>query len=95
MSPTRSLRAALSGVDLAEIAITSGARLLLGEGPEDAFRLDEVKGVAVSVRARQGHEMRAVLENPRRGRRRSGISRALPRDAEAVRQFDAARAAAE
>ena len=30
----KELRAALSGVDLAEIAITSGARLMLGEGPE-------------------------------------------------------------
>ena len=43
----KELRAALSGVDLAEIAITSGARLMLGDGPEDAFRLDDVKGVAV------------------------------------------------
>ena len=33
------LRAALQGVDLAEIAITSGIELLSGAGPEDAFRL--------------------------------------------------------
>jgi len=39
--------AALEGVDLAEIAITSGIEIVAGEGPADAFRLDEVKGVAV------------------------------------------------
>jgi isoleucyl-tRNA synthetase len=41
------LRAALDGVDLAEISITSAAQLRTEEGPADAFRLDEVKGVAV------------------------------------------------
>jgi isoleucyl-tRNA synthetase len=41
------LLAALEGVDLAEIAITSDARVIAGEGPADAFRLDEVAGVAV------------------------------------------------
>ena len=50
----KELRAALSGVDLAEIAITSGARLMLGEGPESAFRLDDVKGVAVVFERAQG-----------------------------------------
>ncbi|MCO5092294.1 isoleucine--tRNA ligase [Bosea sp. (in: a-proteobacteria)] len=41
------LRAALSGVDLAEICITSGIRVESGDGPADAFRLAEVPGVAV------------------------------------------------
>ena len=50
----KDLRAALSGVDLAEIAITSGARLMLGEGPESAFRLDDVKGVAVVFERAKG-----------------------------------------
>ena len=31
----------------AEICITSGIRLESSEGPDDAFRLDDVKGVAV------------------------------------------------
>jgi isoleucyl-tRNA synthetase len=39
--------AALDGLDLAEIAITSGARLVVGEGPAEAFRLSDVAGVAV------------------------------------------------
>jgi isoleucyl-tRNA synthetase len=41
------LRAALAGLDLAEICITSDATLSADEGPADAFRLDEVAGVAV------------------------------------------------
>ncbi len=41
------LATAIAGVDMAEVAITSGARVVPGEGPADAFRLDEVKGVAV------------------------------------------------
>ena len=39
--------AALQGLDLAEIAITSAARLVAGEGPAEAFRLPDVAGVAV------------------------------------------------
>ncbi len=46
------LRAALSGVDLAEISITSDIAISAGEGPQDAFRLADVPGVAVvSARA--------------------------------------------
>src|SRR5262249_45176663 len=44
------LFAALVDVDLAEVAITSAATLVQGDGPPDAFRLDDVKGVAVEVR---------------------------------------------
>ena len=39
--------AAFKGLDLAEIAITSAARLVAGEGPAEAFRLPDVAGVAV------------------------------------------------
>jgi isoleucyl-tRNA synthetase len=90
----KDLRAALHGVDLAEIAITSGARLLLGDGPPDAFRLDEVKGVAVVFERAKGTKCARswkVLEEV-------GADPEFPelslRDAEAVRQFDARRAAA-
>lgn len=41
------LRAALSGLDFAEICITSGAKITDGEGPAEAFRLPDVAGVAV------------------------------------------------
>ena len=47
------LRDLLAGLDLAEICITSGVTLAAGEGPVDAFRLDDVKGIAV-VSARAG-----------------------------------------
>ncbi|MBM3546171.1 MAG: isoleucine--tRNA ligase [Alphaproteobacteria bacterium] len=39
--------AALDKLDLAEIAITSGAKLVVGEGPAEAFRLADVAGVTV------------------------------------------------
>jgi isoleucyl-tRNA synthetase len=91
----KDLRAALSGVDLAEIAITSGARLLLGEGPADAFRLDDVKGVAVVFERAAGTKCARswkILEEV-------GTDPEFPelslRDAAAVRQFDARRAVAE
>jgi isoleucyl-tRNA synthetase len=91
----KDLRAALSGVDLAEIAITSGARLLLGDGPANAFRLDDVKGVAVVFERAKGTKcVRSwkILEEV-------GTDPEFPelslRDAAAVRQFDARRAAAE
>ncbi|NBC34304.1 MAG: isoleucine--tRNA ligase [Alphaproteobacteria bacterium] len=37
----------LETVDLADIAITSDIAIRVGEGPEEAFRLDEVPGVSV------------------------------------------------
>ncbi|MFD1944432.1 isoleucine--tRNA ligase [Paradevosia shaoguanensis] len=41
------LLAALKDQDFAEIAITSSIEVIGGDGPADAFRLDEVAGVAV------------------------------------------------
>ena len=43
-------------VSLAEIAITSAARLELGEGPPEAFRLAEAPGIAVEFRLAEGHK---------------------------------------
>jgi len=39
--------AAMAGLDLAEIAITSGGSLVEGAGPDDAFRLPDVDVIAV------------------------------------------------
>ena len=72
------LFAALVDVDLAEVAITSAATLVEGEGPPEAFRLDDVKGVAVEVRLARGKEVRALMEDPAQRRLRSGLSRRLP-----------------
>ena len=67
---------AAEGVDLAEIAITSeafaGGRR--GRRPERLPPAD-VPGVAVVAGARRGPQMRALLEDPARGRLRSGLSR--------------------
>jgi isoleucyl-tRNA synthetase len=86
------LRAALDGIDLAEIAITSGAELLPGDGPAHAFRLDEVKGVAVVFEPAKGKKcarswkiLAEVGSDPE-------FPELSLRDAEAVRQFDARRA---
>jgi isoleucyl-tRNA synthetase len=91
----KDLRAALHGVDLAEIAITSGARLLPGEGPEDAFRLADVPGVAVVFERAKGTKCaRSWKILPEVGSDPE-FPELSPRDAAAVRQFDARRAAAE
>jgi isoleucyl-tRNA synthetase len=85
----RDLRDALQGIDLAEIAITSGASLTDGAGPGGAFRLDDVPGVAVVFAAAQGRKCARswkILEDVGSDPEFPELS---PRDAEAVRRFDA------
>jgi isoleucyl-tRNA synthetase len=50
----RKLLAALFDVDLAEVCITSSYEVQEGDGPANAFRLDNVPGVAVVVEKAQG-----------------------------------------
>jgi len=50
------LMRALDGRDFAEICITSGIELVAGEGPADAFRLDDVENVAVVPREAAGRK---------------------------------------
>jgi len=88
----KDLRAALHGIDLAEIAITSGARLMLGEGPDGAFHLDEVKGVAVVFERAQGIKCARSWKILQEVGADPEFPELSPRDAEAVRQFDARRA---
>ncbi len=90
------LRAALAGLDMAEICITSGLTLADGEGPAEAFRLEDVPGVAVvpakatgTKCARSWKVSEAVGTDP-------DYPDVTPRDAQALREWDAAhRAAAE
>jgi isoleucyl-tRNA synthetase len=89
------LFAALLDIDLAEISITSAATLVEGEGPPTAFRLDDVKGVAVEVRLARGRKcarswkiLPSVGSDP-------GYPDVSPRDAQALREWDALRKAAE
>ncbi|HEY3638458.1 MAG TPA: isoleucine--tRNA ligase [Rhizomicrobium sp.] len=43
-------------VDLAEIAITSGAEVIVGDGPAEAFRLSDVSGAAAEFRPAEGRK---------------------------------------
>ena len=74
------------GADLAELCITSAATLVEGEGPAAAFRLDDVRGVAVEPRRAEGSKCArswkispAVGADPtisrRHAARRPGIAR--------------------
>ncbi|HRX36566.1 MAG TPA: isoleucine--tRNA ligase [Aestuariivirga sp.] len=81
------LLAALEGVDLAEISITSGVTLIEGEGPADAFRLDSVKGVAVVFKPAEGRKCaRSWKITPDVGSDPE-FPDITPRDAEAVREW--------
>ena len=89
------LFAALVDVDVAEVCITSGATLVEGEGPPDAFRLPDVPGVAVEPRRAEGRKCArswkisvAVGSDPQ-------FPDVTPRDAQALREWDAMRKAAE
>jgi isoleucyl-tRNA synthetase len=86
---------AVSDIDWAEVAITSQASWTNEKGPADAFRLDEVPGVAVVPGRALGNKcsrswkiLPDVGSDPE-------FPDLTPRDAEAVRQFDARRVAAE
>jgi isoleucyl-tRNA synthetase len=84
----RDYLSALEGVDLAEISITSDARLIEGEGPADAFRLDAVKGVAVLFKPAEGRKCaRSWKISPEVGSD-PDFPDITPRDAEAVREWD-------
>jgi isoleucyl-tRNA synthetase len=89
------LFAALVDVDLAEICITSAATLVEGEGPADAFRLPDVAGVAVVPELAQGRKCaRSWKISPSIGTDPQ-YPDVTPRDAKALREWDAARHAAE
>ncbi|MBE9555119.1 MAG: class I tRNA ligase family protein, partial [Proteobacteria bacterium] len=53
---TADYKAALDGLDLAEIAITSDAELLEGAAPEGAFTLEDVAGVGVVSALAEGEK---------------------------------------
>ncbi|GJD93822.1 isoleucine--tRNA ligase [Methylobacterium iners] len=87
------LSAALEGVDFAEVCITSGIRIEAGEGPAEAFRLDDVRGVAVVPEPAQGRKCaRSWRVSPEVGSDPE-YPDVTPRDARALREWDAARAA--
>jgi isoleucyl-tRNA synthetase len=84
---------ALEGLDLAEIAITSDIRVEAGEGPAEAFRLDEVKGVAVVPHRAEGRKCARSWKITTTVGSDPDYPDVTPRDAQALREWDAARAA--
>jgi isoleucyl-tRNA synthetase len=91
----KELFAALVDVDLAEICITSAVTVVEGEGPAEAFRLEDVRGVAVEPRLASGKKcarswkiLPSVGSNP-------DYPEVSPRDAKALREWEAMRKAAE
>jgi isoleucyl-tRNA synthetase len=89
------LFAAVADADLAELCITSGAALIEGEGPADAFRLPDVFGVAVVPELAQGKKCaRSWKISPAVGFDPQ-FPDVTPRDAQALREWETMRKAAE
>ncbi|TCT06004.1 isoleucine--tRNA ligase [Aquabacter spiritensis] len=88
------LAAALEGVDFAEICITSGVALRFDDGPAEAFRLDDVPGVAVVPGLAAGRKCARSWKVSEEVGRDPDFPDVTPRDAQALREL-AARAAAE
>jgi isoleucyl-tRNA synthetase len=83
------LYVALHGEDMAEIAITSAANVIQGEGPAEAFRLDEVKGVSVVFKKAEGRRCaRSWKISPDVGSD-PDYPDLSPRDAQAMRELTA------
>ena len=81
------LLAALEGVDMAEVAITSAITIREGEGPAEAFRLEDVPGVAVKVEKAKGRKCaRSWIISEKVGSDPE-FPDITPRDAEAVREW--------
>ncbi|ACB94649.1 isoleucine--tRNA ligase [Beijerinckia indica] len=84
------MRALLAGVDFAEICITSDITIEAGEGPEEAFRLADVPGVAVVSAAAAGRKCaRSWKVSPHIGAD-PDYPDVSPRDAQALRELKAA-----
>jgi isoleucyl-tRNA synthetase len=94
----RLLAAELAGehgeAGLAEVAITSELTVAAGEGPADAFRLDDVPGVAVEFRPARGTKCARSWKILASVGSDADYPDVTPRDAKALREWDAARAAA-
>lgn len=86
------LAAALKGVDLAEVCITSGVTLSTGTPPAGAFRLDEVPGVAVEFRKAEGTKCARSWKISTEVGSDKDFPDLTPRDAQAMREWLAARA---
>ena len=89
------LFAAVVDTDLAEVCITSAATLVEGEGPSDAFRLPDVPGVAVVPKLAEGTKCARSWKTLASVGSDPDYPDVSPRDAKALREWDAMRRAAE
>ena len=84
------MRAALDGLDFAEICITSGVEIRAGEGPEGAFRLDDVAGVSVVSERAQGRKCARSWKISEAVGADAEYPDVTPRDAKALRELKSA-----
>jgi isoleucyl-tRNA synthetase len=86
------IRSAIGDEDLADLCITSGLTLRNGEGPADAFQLEDVPGVAVEFARAPGIKCARSWKYFDPATALDGFPDITPRDARAVMAWDAARA---
>jgi isoleucyl-tRNA synthetase len=86
---------ALVDVDLPEVCITSAATLVNDEGPANAFRLPEVPGVAVVVNLAEGRKCARSWKISDTVGNDPQYPDVTPRDAQALREWETMRKAAE
>jgi isoleucyl-tRNA synthetase len=89
------LFSALVDVDLAEVCITSAATLIEGDGPPHALRLDDVRGVAVVPGLAEGRKCARSWKITASVGADPDYPDVTPRDAQALREWEALRKAAE
>lgn len=87
------LAQALAGVDMAEVCITSGASVQEGPGPVEAFRLEEVSGVAVEPALAVGRKCARSWKVSELVGTDPEYPDVTPRDARALRELAAEAAA--
>mgnify|MGYP003333561869 FL=1 len=80
---------AMVGIDLPEVCITSAGTLVNGEGPADAFRMPEVPGVAVVVGLAQGKKCARSWKISAQVGSDPKYPDVTPRDAQALREWEA------
>ncbi|MCC0807158.1 isoleucine--tRNA ligase [Methylobacterium sp. W2] len=88
------LLTALDGIDFSEVCITSGITIVQGEAPEEAFRIDDVRGVAVVSGPAKGRKCARSWRVSETVGSDPDYPDVTPRDAQALREWDRLNAAA-
>jgi isoleucyl-tRNA synthetase len=89
----KDLMAALDGVDLAEVCITSGIEVVAGAPPGGAFTLEDVAGVGVVPKPAEGKKCARSWRITKDVGSDPEFPELSARDAKAVREFDRRQAA--